>query len=52
MLTPEQSVKLELVRLLLGAGTPPERVEDFAIRLSGWILTNGQLLPCNTGDKA
>ena len=52
MFTPEQSVRLEIVRLLLEANTPPERVEDFAIRLSVWILTNVRSLPCGTDDKA
>jgi hypothetical protein len=50
--TPEQSIKLELLRLLIEANIPPFKIVDYAIPLLKWILENDQTLPCNIDDKA
>lgn len=33
------SVRLECVKLLLSSGVPPERVQESAAKLSGWVLS-------------
>jgi hypothetical protein len=50
-ITPEQEVKLVIVRTLIDNGVPIEKVKDFATILSEWIFGHNQSLPCSTDDK-
>ena len=52
MLNPEQTLKFDLVRLLISAEVPTEKVQDMASPLLEWILGYSQSPPCNTDDKA
>jgi len=52
MLTPEQTLRFEIVKLLVQSGVAHEQVEDAATRLVEWILMGSQLQLCSTGDKA
>ena len=50
MLDPEQTLRLELLKLLAALDTPVERLIDSAKPLAEWILGNSQPSPCSTGD--
>lgn len=52
MLTPEQTVRFELVKAVISTGTPVGKIIDEINRLSEWILSGSQTLPCSTADKA
>jgi hypothetical protein len=54
MLNPEQEaqVRLEVTRLLAGAGVSAEKIIDVATPLSEWILGRSHSQPSSIDDKA
>lgn len=52
MLDKEQTLKLELVRIIAITGIPPEEIKDSVIPFFEWILGSHHSRPCSTGDKA
>lgn len=51
MLTPEKTLKFELVRILLSAGVSPDSVKEKAIHLFEWISENYHEPLASIGDK-
>lgn len=51
MLKPEQTLKFDLVALLINAGVTKGEVKDTANLLLEWILDCPHPQPCSTGDK-
>ena len=51
MLTQEQEIKLECLKLLIQSGVKHDQLEEVATSLSRWILMNGQTSLLNTEYK-
>jgi hypothetical protein len=51
-MTDEQSLKFELLKLLIQHGVSPEDCEKTASRLFEWIQASPPSRPCSTGDSA
>jgi hypothetical protein len=51
MLTPEQTLRLDILRLLISSGVSADDILKQAIPLLEWTLGSHHLQPCSTDDK-
>jgi hypothetical protein len=50
-LTPEQTLRLDILRLLISSGVSADDILKQAIPLLEWTLGSHHLQPCSTDDK-